>query len=153
VTDADLLRRILGAMRPDIPMDWHDQAWLAAKGLATLEAIEAEAATPAPHLADCGYDEPHEPHTYVLAENDRPVDHECPGLAATPAPLDVDAPDNANAATTSANATPAPLDVHTDLLLLIAECLVPLAFAASPDGGRRQSRLAAIAAAYAEETE
>jgi len=50
-------------------------------------------------------------------------------------------------------ATPAPLDVHTDLLLLIAECLVPLAFAASPDGGRRQSRLAAIAAAYAEETE
>ena len=45
-------------------------------------------ATPAPHLADCGYDEPHEPHTYVLAENDRPVDHECPGLAATPAPLD-----------------------------------------------------------------
>ena len=90
MTDADLLRRILGAMRPDIPMDWHDQAWLAAKGLATLEAIEAEAATPAPHLADCGYDEPHEPHTYVLAENDRPVDHECPGLAATPAPLDVD---------------------------------------------------------------
>jgi len=111
-------------------------------------------ATPAPHLADCGYDEPHEPHTYVLAENDRPVDHECPGLAATPAPPDVearggylplgtfstdpppmgevlpikvrpkvdmdatpaplavDAPDNANAATTSANATPAPLDVR-----------------------------------------
>ena len=32
--------------------------------------------------------------------------------AATPAPLDVDAPDNANAATTSANATPAPLDVE-----------------------------------------
>ena len=29
---------------------------------------------------------------------------------ATPAPLNVDAPDNANAATTSANATPAPLD-------------------------------------------
>ena len=76
-----------------------------------------------------------------------------PYAPATPAPLDVDAPDNANAATTSANATPAPLDVHTDLLLLIAECLVPLAFAASPDGGRRQSRLAAIAAAYAEETE
>ena len=48
MTDADLLRRILGAMRPDIPMDWHDQAWLAAKGLATLEAIEAEAATLAP---------------------------------------------------------------------------------------------------------
>jgi hypothetical protein len=52
VTDADLLRRILGAMRPDIPIDWHDQAWLAAKGLATLEAIEADAvtlaATPAP---------------------------------------------------------------------------------------------------------
>jgi len=22
MTDADLLRRILGAMRPDIPMDW-----------------------------------------------------------------------------------------------------------------------------------
>ena len=43
MTDADLLRRILGAMRPDIPMDWHDQAWLAAKGLATLEAIEQEA--------------------------------------------------------------------------------------------------------------
>jgi len=33
-------------------------------------------------------------------------------LAATPAPPDVDAPDNANAATTSANATPAPLDVE-----------------------------------------
>ena len=32
-------------------------------------------------------------------------------LAATPAPLDVDAPVNANAATTKANATPAPLDV------------------------------------------
>ena len=48
MTDADLLRRILGAMRPDIPMDWHDQAWLAAKGLATLEAIEPIAATPAP---------------------------------------------------------------------------------------------------------
>ena len=45
MTDADLLRRILGAMRPDIPMDWHDQAWLAAKGLVTLEAIEADAAT------------------------------------------------------------------------------------------------------------
>ena len=54
MSDADLLRRILGAMRPDIPMDWHDQAWLAAKGLVTLEAIEADAAgvtlaaTPAP---------------------------------------------------------------------------------------------------------
>jgi len=34
-----------------------------------------------------------------------------PYAPATPAPLDVDAPDNANAATTSANATPAPLDV------------------------------------------
>ena len=33
--------------------------------------------------------------------------------AATPAPLDIDAPDNANAATTSANATPAPLDAET----------------------------------------
>ena len=31
-------------------------------------------------------------------------------IKATPAPLDIDAPDNANAATTSANATPAPLD-------------------------------------------
>ena len=48
MTDADLLRRILGAMRPDIPMDWHDQAWLAAKGLDTLEAIERAATTPAP---------------------------------------------------------------------------------------------------------
>ena len=67
MTDADLLRRILGAMRPDIPMDWHDQAWLAAKGLATLEAIEAEAATPAPLLAN-------------LESSDQ----------ATPAPLDVE---------------------------------------------------------------
>ena len=52
MTDADLLRRILGAMRPDIPLDWHDNAWLAAKGLDTLEAIEraALAATPAPLL-------------------------------------------------------------------------------------------------------
>ena len=52
MTDADLLRRILGATRPDIPMDWHDQAWLAAKGLVTLEAIEADAATPAQLDAD-----------------------------------------------------------------------------------------------------
>jgi len=44
MTDADLLRRILGVMRPDIPIDWHDQAWLAARGLVTLEAIEQEAA-------------------------------------------------------------------------------------------------------------
>ena len=36
---------------------------------------------------------------------------------ATPAPLDVDAPDNANAATTSANATPAPLDVMVAALV------------------------------------
>ena len=128
MTDADLLRRILGAMRPDIPMDWHDQAWLAAKGLATLEAIEAEAATPAPHLADCGYDEPHEPHTYVLAENDRPVDHECPGLAATPAPLAVlygfpKSYTESEAAAWIAGvraATPAPLDVLVAALEIIA---------------------------------
>ena len=44
MTDADLLRRILGAMRPDYPLDMHDNAWLAAKGLETLEAIEKEAA-------------------------------------------------------------------------------------------------------------
>jgi hypothetical protein len=36
---------------------------------------------------------------------------------------------------------------HTDLLVLIAECLVPMAFAASPDAGRRQSRLDALRAA------
>ena len=55
--------------------------------LGDLRALRAYlAATPAP-LGECGYDEPHEPHTYVLAENDRPVDHECPGLDATPAPL------------------------------------------------------------------
>jgi len=65
MTDADLLRRILGAMRPDIPMDWHDQAWLAAKGLVTLEAIEADAAG-----VTCS------------AESDQQV-------SATPAPLDV----------------------------------------------------------------
>ena len=40
---------------------------------------------------------------------------------------------------------------YTDLLLLIAECLVPLAFAAAPDGGRRQSRLESIAKAYRED--
>ena len=76
-------------------------------------------ATPAPHLADCGYDEPHEPHTYVLAENDRPVDHECPGLAATPAPLAVlygfpKSYTESEAAAWIAGvraATPAPLDV------------------------------------------
>ena len=100
MTDADLLRRILGAMRPDIPMDWHDQAWLAAKGLATLEAIEAEAATPAPldwplllvavrafqrresdaSLFGHGFDA-----AYVLGQ-----ELEAAGvtLAATPAPLD-----------------------------------------------------------------
>ena len=44
MTDKDLLRRILGAMRPDVPLDWHDNAWLAAKGLDTLEAIERDAA-------------------------------------------------------------------------------------------------------------
>ena len=36
---------------------------------------------------------------------------------------------------------------YTDLLLLIAECLVVLAFKAEPDAGRRQSRLYALAAA------
>ena len=93
MTDADLLRRILGAMRPDIPMDWHDQAWLAAKGLATLEAIEAEAATPSPPDVEArgGYlplgtfstDPP--PMGEVLPIKVRPkVD-----MDATPAPLDV----------------------------------------------------------------
>ena len=42
---------------------------------------------------------------------------------------------------------------YTDLLLLIAECLVPLAFAVEPDGGARQSRLYQIAKAYREDTD
>lgn len=37
--------------------------------------------------------------------------------------------------------------LDAQLLLLIAECLVPLAFASSPDAGRRASRLLAIRAA------
>jgi len=89
MTDADLLRRILGAMRPDIPMDWHDQAWLAAKGLVTLEAIEADAAgvalaaTPAP--LTCNHDwQPWFANTSQCS---------CCGARrddlATPAPLDV----------------------------------------------------------------
>jgi hypothetical protein len=59
MTDTDLLRRILGAMRPDHPLDWHDNAWLAAKGLDTLEAIERALQPAAPaegleRICKCG---------------------------------------------------------------------------------------------------
>lgn len=42
-----------------------------------------------------------------------------------------------------------PVGIDTDLLLLIAECLIPMAFAVSPDAGYRQSRLRALRAALA----
>jgi hypothetical protein len=70
------LRRILGAMRPDILLDWHDNAWLAAKGLDTLEAIERAAAlaTPAPLDCDC----PEEGHYFDCRLVATPLDVACP---------------------------------------------------------------------------
>jgi len=49
-----------------------------------MRSIPRGAATPAPDsgLGECGFNEPHEPHEYVVGQNGRPVDLPCPGLAA-----------------------------------------------------------------------
>jgi len=61
-------------------------------------------------------------------------------LAATPAPLDIDAPDNANAATTSANATPAPLDEPDPDRTGMPKCSCgDIAYRPDPIEGRKQA--------------
>ena len=73
-----------------------------------------------------------------------------PYAPATPAPLAVDAPDNANAATTSANVTPVPLDVDR-----LARALFVICAACEPGeeytDNHHRRHAEAIAAAYAEE--
>ena len=53
-----------------------------------IAAIEAEARaslTREPGLrGECGFNEPHEPHEYVVAQNGKPVDLPCPGLTREP---------------------------------------------------------------------
>jgi hypothetical protein len=39
---------------------------------------------------ECGFNEPHEPHEYVVARDGRPVDLSCPGLPDDERPLDVE---------------------------------------------------------------
>jgi hypothetical protein len=62
---------------------WMDRAL--ANGIAAIEAEATAAyrrdlAERVRGLGECGFHEPHEPHEYVVARNDRPLDLPCPGF-------------------------------------------------------------------------